>query len=86
MLRTDDAYCLHNQGDRLYYEGSNRWNVGQFLRYYPAQDPRNRTSRSSGKHSCFIFWTSRVQISAQRPAMLAGIFVVFFSPSRQMLV
>jgi hypothetical protein len=36
-----------------------------------------------GQHS-FVFGRSRVEISAQRPAILTEVLVVFFSPSRQM--
>lgn len=42
----------------------------------------NRTSWSSGGHSCFVFWKSLVQISAQVFVILN--FVVFFSPFRRM--
>lgn len=46
---------------------------------------RNRTSRQSGWHSCFVFGRSRVQIRAQRPAVLTEVFVGFLSPSRQIM-
>jgi hypothetical protein len=32
------------------------------------------------KRTCFVFGKSRVQISAQRPAIVTEIFVAFLSP------
>jgi hypothetical protein len=37
------------------------------------------------KHSCFVFGWAWVQISARRLAVSAAVFVVFLSPSWQML-
>jgi hypothetical protein len=34
--------------------------------------------------ACFIFGRSRIQISAQRPAILIEAFMVFLNPSKQM--
>jgi hypothetical protein len=35
---------------------------------------KRQTSRSSGKHTCFVFGRSRVQVSARRTAILATGF------------
>jgi hypothetical protein len=40
----------------------------------------NRTWWLSGCRSRFVLRRSRVQISAQRPAILTKVFVVFLSP------
>jgi hypothetical protein len=39
------------------------------------------TSWSSGQHSCFVFWRSRIQISALIPAISNEVFMFFLSPS-----